>query len=291
MNVSIIGPGAMGCLYAAKLSGSGASVTLIDHDSERAKRLAQSGITVESDMGTLSANPAVSVDIPKKQDLIVVLTKAYTTSQLKIPSGAPVLTLQNGLGNIESLCDMVGSANVIAGTTTEAATLLEEGRVRHTAGGTTRVGAWTSCPTQGITQLFTKAGFASEVTTSPGQTIWEKTVINAGINPLTALMDVRNGKLLDLPHARQLLRDLVVEAAKIASTEGYRFSYSLVEKAEEVCESTAMNISSMLQDVRAGRRTEIDAISGEILRRSERASLPVPRTRVIWQLVKSIEQR
>lgn len=291
MKISIIGPGAMGCLYAAKLSQSGASVTLVDYKQDRAKRLNKSGITVESDSGTITQNPAVNTMVPKKQDLIIVLTKAYITSQLKLPTGTPILTLQNGLGNIETLCDLAGSTNVLAGTTTEAATMLEEGKVRHTASGVTRIGSWTSCSTDGITDVLDKAGLSAEITSSPGQAVWEKTVINAGINPLTALLNVPNGKLLDLPHARQLLRNLVVEAAKIASTEGYRFPYSLIEKAEEVCESTSDNISSMLQDVRAGRKTEIDAISGEILRRSELASLPVPRTRVIWQLLKSTEQR
>ena len=86
-------------------------------------------------------------------------------------------------------------------------------------------------------------------------------------------------------------KDRVVEAAKVASTEGYRYEYSLVEKAEEMCKQTGDNISSMLQDVRAGKSTEIDAISGEILRRAELASLNIPRTRVIWQLVKGLEQR
>ena len=108
---------------------------------------------------------------------------------------------------------------------------------------------------------------------------------------MTALLDVPNGRLLELREVRQLMRDLVVEATKVAATEGYRFNYSLVERAEDVCRDTAENISSMLQDVRAGKRTEIDAISGEILRRAQYASLPTPRTRVVWQLVKGLEER
>ena len=88
-----------------------------------------------------------------------------------------------------------------------------------------------------------------------------------------------------------LMRDLVVEAAKVALTEGYRFDQSLVELTEEICRSTASNISSMLQDIRAGRRTEIDMISGEIARRADLASLPTPRTRVITQLVRALETR
>ena len=81
------------------------------------------------------------------------------------------------------------------------------------------------------------------------------------------------------------------EAAKVAATEGYRFSGSMVERAEELCTATAENVSSMLQDIRAGRRTEIESISGEILRRATMASLPTPRTRVIYQLVRSLESR
>jgi 2-dehydropantoate 2-reductase len=139
--------------------------------------------------------------------------------------------------------------------------------------------------------VLSKAGFEVETTDSPGQMIWEKVGINAGINPLTAILGVPNGRLLQLPEARQIMRDLVVEAVKVAATEGYRFGYSMVEKAEEVCKQTSENISSMLQDVRAGRPTEIEALSGEILRRAQLANLPTPRTRVIWQLVKSLELR
>jgi len=134
-----------------------------------------------------------------------------------------------------------------------------------------------------------KAGFDVEATEAPGQLVWEKVAINAAINPITAILNVPNGTILDIREARQLMRDLVVEAAKVASTEGYRFGQSLIEAAEDVCRATASNISSMLQDVRAGKPTEIDAISGEILRRAQLASLPAPRTRVIYQLVRGLE--
>ncbi len=291
MKVSIIGPGALGCLFAARLADSGVQATLVDYKAERAERLSTSGVTVEGRNGTLKATPAVALEVPEKQDLVIVLTKAYSTARLTLPSEVPVLTLQNGLGNVETLCDMVGSAFVLAGTTSEASTFLDEGRIRHVADGTTKLGSWTSCPVDLAESVLVKAGFTTEITDTPGQIIWEMVVISGGINPLTALLGVPNGKLLELREARQLIRDLVVEAAKVASTEGYRFSHSLVERAEEVCRETADNISSMLQDVRAGRETEIEAISGEILRRAVTASLPTPRTRVVWQLVKGLEQR
>lgn len=291
MKVAVIGPGAMGCLFAGRLSQGGVRTTLVDHRPDRAVRLQKSGITVETQEDTLVAHPTVVAQVPTDQDLFIVLVKAYATQTLRLPADRPVLTLQNGLGNVETLCSRVGSAHVLAGATCEATTLVGEGHTKHVAAGLTRIGAWTSCPTGPALEVLTKVGFQVEETEAPGQMIWEKVAINAGINPLTALLGVPNGGLLALRETRQLMRDLVVEAAKVAATEGYRFPYSLVERAEEVCEQTAENISSMLQDIRAGKPTEIEAISGEILRRGEAASLPTPRTRVIWQLVKGLEQR
>ena len=191
----------------------------------------------------------------------------------------------------ETLCGMVGSARVIAGVSTEAVTLVEPGRVRHAAAGTSVFGAWTSCPTDLACAVFRDAGLDFVLTDTPGQVIWEKAAINAGINPLTALLDVPNGRLVEMSDVRQLLRDLVLEATKVAATEGYRFQHSLAEAAEDLCRQTRDNISSMLQDVRNRKKTEIRAISGEILRRAQAASLPVPRTRVVYQLVRGLEGR
>lgn len=291
MKVAIIGPGALGCLFAARLAKSGAQAVLVDYKADRAARLNESGITVDVRRETYTQHVPVEVGVPSKQDLVIILTKAYSTKDLKLPPNVPVLTLQNGLGNVDTLCGLVGSACVLGGVTAEAATLLGEGHVRYVSEGATLFGTWTSCDPQPALAAFEKAGFRVELTEAPGQTIWEKVAINAGINPITALLNIPNGMILQLPEARQLMRDLVVEAVKVATTEGYRFDHSVVEQAEEVCRTTAENISSMLQDVRAGKRTEIDAISGHILGRAEVAALHTPRTRVVWQLVRGLEQR
>lgn len=289
--IAVIGPGAMGCLFAVRLARSGARVYLVDHSPERVKRLDQSGITVETGEGEIRGKVQVCAQVPGGLDLILVLTKSYSTASLRFPPAAPVLTLQNGLGNAEILASIAGGGRILAGTTTEAATLVAEGRVRHTAHGTTLVGAWTTCPANPVVELLGHAGFQTRITESPGQAIWEKVAINAGINPLTAILNIPNGRILEITEVRQLMRDLVVEAAKTAGTEGYRFDHSVVEEAERVCLATASNISSMLQDIRAGRPTEIEAISGEILRRATEAALPVPRTRAIYQLIRGLEQR
>lgn len=291
MKVGVVGPGALGCLFAARLAQSGVETFLIDYDPKRAERLTRQGITVAFKGDTLTANPAVVTKIPPGLNLILVLTKAHTTGDLTFPPDTPVVTLQNGLGNVELLCSLIGSARVLAGSTGEAATLVSEGHTRHVAAGCTRVGAWTSADPRGVVEVLSAAGFETELTESPGQMLWEKVAINAGINPLTAILDVSNGYLLKDKDTRQLLRDLVVEAVKVAATEGYRFEHSLVEITESVCEATRDNFSSMLQDIRAGKRTENEAISGQVLRRGQIASLPTPRTRVIYQLIRGLERR
>lgn len=291
MKVAVVGPGALGCLFAGRLAGAGVKTHLIDYDPKRADRLSKKGIIVEHDGVQTEAHPAVATRVPAGLDCIIVLTKAHRTGSLKLPPDAPVLTLQNGLGNVETLCALIGSARVLAGTTSEAATLLGEGHTRHVASGLTTVGAWTSCDPKPVVDLLTEAGFQAEITEAPGQLLWEKLSISAGINPLSAILNIPNGQLLVNKDTRQLMRDLVVEAVKVAATEGYRFEQSLVEIAESICEATSENISSMLQDIRAGKQTEIEAISGEVLRRAQLASLPTPRTRVIYQLIKGLERR
>lgn len=291
MKVAVVGPGAMGCLYAAKLVKAGVECVLIDHTEERAKRLTKQGITVETGGEQETVPVRVLTRAPSGTGLVIVLAKSYATPSLTLPPDAAILTIQNGLGNVETLCSMAGSQRILAGSTSEAATLIAEGVTRHVAPGQTRFGAWTSCEPEEAHRVLTQAGFNVEITPAPGQTLWEKAAVNAGINPLTALLNVPNGRLIESRETRQLLRDLVVEAAKVASTEGYRFAQSLVERTEQVCVDTADNVSSMLQDIRAGKRTEIDAISGEILRRAQLASVPAPRTRVIYQLVRGLETR
>jgi len=279
----------MGCLFAARLARGGTKTFLVDYKADRAARLNTSGVRVEDEEGVWTAKPEVVTAVPPAVDLVIVLTKAYSTGRLRFPPEVPVLTLQNGLGNVETLCSMVGSARVLVGVTSEGATALGEGHVRHAGTGATCLGAWTSSSPEEAVNALRNAGFDVEATEAPGQLVWEKVAVNAAINPLTAILNVPNGMLLELKDVRQLMRDLVVEAAKVASTEGYRFAQSLVETTEEVCRNTASNISSMLQDIRAGKPTEIDAISGEILRRAQLASLPAPRTRVVYQLVRGLE--
>ena len=291
MHIAVIGPGAIGCLLAARMQQADLNVTLVDYREDRAERLNVRGLILEDEKGRHDIPIRCVSSVPDNTTLQIVAVKSYATKSLNLSAGCQILSVQNGLGNIETLSDAYGSDLLLCGVTSEAATLEGEGHVRHAAPGETLIGSWTSADPAQSLEALRKSGFIAETTESPGQALWRKVIVNAGINTLTAMVNVPNGRLLEIQELRALLRNLVVEAVKVAATEGYRFETSLVEYSEEVCEQTASNISSMLQDVRAGRKTEIEAISGEILRRADLASLPCPRTRVLYQLLKGLEQR
>lgn len=281
----------MGCLLGARMAHAGIQTTLVDYRSKRASLLKASGVTVESSSGSFTETVNVVSSVPTNQDLIIVCVRSYQNESLSLPDGAPVLTLQTGLNNAETLCDRVGGVHVLAGVTTEAAQTISDGRVKHLKSGVTRLGAWTSCPTSSALEALTRAGFEVLESDSPGQSIWENVAIKSATEPLTVLLNVITSRLPEIAEVRQLMRDLVVEAVKVAATEGYRFSTSLVDETDRICRESGEFDSLALRDIRSHKRTEIDAISGEIIRRGQLGALPTPRTRVMYQLIKGLERR
>ncbi|MBI1320130.1 MAG: 2-dehydropantoate 2-reductase [Candidatus Hydrogenedens sp.] len=291
MRISVFGPGALGCLFAARLHAAGHGVTLVDHRPERAARLAGAGIRVDS-AGESSLYPIpIQVQAPPDTELSLVLVKSHATHGVAVPSAGLVLTLQNGLGNAEELAAAAGAHRLLAGTTAEAATLLGEGHVRHVAPGVLWLGAWTDASCEGAMEALASAGFDARYTANPREALWAKTILNAAVNPLTALLNVPNGRLREIPPARAMLHSLAREAVAVARAEGYCLEIDAAARAEQVCLDTAANISSMLQDIRAGRPTEIEAISGEVLRRAAHAGIAAPHTQVAYALVRALESR
>ena len=209
----------MGCLFAARLANGGVQTTLVDHRADRAKRLNAAGIRVESDTGSLSANPAVSTAIPDDQDLLIVFVKSHVTHALTLPAGVPVLTLQSGLGNTEALCSAVGSAHVLAGVTHEAAMLDGEGSVTHTAAARTAFGS--SRPADG----GRRRPWARPVRYSHGGARpdpLEKVAASNAIYPLTACSTSATAPYSKSPKYGNWC-DLVVESVKVVH-RGYRFA-------------------------------------------------------------------
>jgi 2-dehydropantoate 2-reductase len=301
MKIAVVGPGAMGCLFAGMLSRGGHEVWLIDRRPDRAKLLARRGIWISGVSGEHNApvHATASAEHAGAADLVIVAVKSYDTREAAqaaeplIGAETVVLSIQNGLGNIETLAGSLGEGRVIGGTTTHGATLIAPGQVRHAGQGPTTIGEVDGELTDRARQVaaaFSGAGLRAELTADLSSVLWGKLAVNAGVNAVATLAEVRNGGILESRHLRSLLRAAVQEAVEVATAKGIEMPQpDMPGHAEGVCQRTADNINSMLQDVRRRRRTEIDAINGAVVTEGDKAGVAAPTNRLLTALVHGLE--
>ncbi|CAO0823756.1 2-dehydropantoate 2-reductase [Desulfarculales bacterium] len=301
MRITIVGPGAVGLLWASHLALAGATVTILDHRPERAALLTAEGIRLEDPQGETHLTLPASADPQEaraRADLALICVKAYHTQGVAqtlashLPAAARALTLQNGAGNVEALVAALGPGRVLGGITSEGATLLGPGRVRHTGRGQTHLGPALGQPDAFCAELaglFDRAGFACQVVEGVQNLIWTKLIINVGINALTAILGVPNGRLLELPAAKALMVKAVDEAMAVGQALGVAFLHANMQEAV-MARRTAHNISSMLQDTRAKRRTEVEFINGYVAAAGQGLGLACPVNQTLARLVLALEQ-
>ncbi|MDD5292132.1 MAG: 2-dehydropantoate 2-reductase [Candidatus Omnitrophica bacterium] len=301
MNIAVVGPGAIGILFATMLIKSGEKVSILDYNKQRAEKISKDGISLESKEKVYNYQVNITdkaADL-KDIDLFIICVKSYDTKEAArsikpaLKDSSLVLTLQNGIGNIEVISEIVGQDRVIGGVTNQGANVIGEGKVRHAGFGETVIGNSSGKVTvslKDIREIFNKAGLKARITKDIRSLIWSKLIINVGINALTAVTRLRNGQLLDYEGTRNILRQAVNEAVKVAKKKRVKLIYDdAVEKTEAVCEATAQNISSMLQDALKKKKTEIDYINGAIVRQGQSMGIPTPVNSLLVDLVKSIE--
>ena len=302
MKIAVVGPGAMGCLFGAMLSQAGHELWLIDRDSKRASQLAREGLLITGVEGETRATPhatdrATDVGVA---DLVLIAVKSYDTAGAAdsarplVGPTTTVLTLQNGVGNLEVLTAQLGADRVIGGATAQAATLVGPGRVKHAGVGETIIGEPGGGESTRVTEfssLLSRAGLPTTVTTDLPAVLWGKLTVNAGINAVATLAQVPNGAILDSPALRQAMRSAAGEAAAVGEASGFRaVAADMVKYTEDICRQTAKNTNSMLQDVRRQRRTEIDAINGAVVQQGEAVGVTAPTNRLLATLVRGLEQ-
>ncbi len=301
MKTVIMGAGAMGSLFGGFLALSGEEVWLVDIWKDHIDAVRSKGLTIE-DRGKTQAirvNATEDVTSVGKADLVLVFVKTYHTEKavldaLVLLKGDTVfLTLQNGLGNEEVICKQIDRSKVMLGVTNHGATLLAPGHIRHAGWGKTFIGELDGRITDRVNQMaqiFLKAGIETEVSPHIHHLVWEKLLINVGINALTALTGLKNGQLLNFPETLRLMESLVSEAMEVARRKGFRIEGNPIEKVKTIAELTRENRSSMGQDLDHRRRTEIDAINGAVVREAEHLGISVPFNQAITDLVKVIEK-
>ena len=303
MKVVIVGPGAVGSLFAYFLSKTEPDLWLLDRDPARAGVLDSDGILVEElDGGSCRITPRVSADPAGigRADLVIICVKAGDTAEAAgairpvVGADTVVLTLQNGMGNVEKITAALTEGTVLGGTTAQGSTVLELGRIRHAGAGETIIGEPDrphGSRTADLVALFKACGMDASATDDLERLLWGKLVINVGINALTAITGLKNGELVERPGTLEILREAVAEALAVAGAKGIALPYDdPVDKVESVCRATAANISSMLQDMLRRRRTEIDAINQVIVTEGERLGVPTPVNRTLAGLVRTIER-
>ncbi len=294
--VILVGTGALATLFAARL-GSVEPVTLLGSWPEAMESFRKKGALLENGTGLVSAPVRATAEAGdcRGARLTFVLVKAGATARAAekirafLADDGVAVTLQNGLGNDEKLAAALGPERVVAGVSEVGATLVGPGRARHGGGSRVLLGAH---PRAGeVAAVLTRAGFTVSVVPDAERLLWEKLAATAPLLPLTAILDVRNGEVLRRPSAVALLDAAEREVAATARARGIGISGpDPVEAARRVAAATAENVSSMLQDVRRGVPTEVDAINGAVVREARRVGVAAPVNEALWLSVKAIEE-
>jgi 2-dehydropantoate 2-reductase len=300
MHFLIVGPGAMGCLFASRLKRAGYDVTLLDYIRERAEKITRQGIMVEGLTDKYRVKVPVEVGkIESKPDYALICVKAIKTMEVGkaiapwLPPKTAVVTLQNGIGNLEILMDIFGKNNVLGGVTAEGATVLGWGKIRHAGQGSTFFGPKGDphSPLGPLVAAFNRAGFKTDSADNLQTLMWGKLIINVGINALTAITGLKNGRLPELQGTRFVMEQAVKEAVAVAEAKNIQLPYQdPLGRVAEVCRDTSGNIASMLQDILNKKVTEVDFINGAIVKEGEILGISTPVNRTLTLLVHTIQE-
>ena len=304
MKIAIVGAGAMGCLYGAKLSAIPTNeVYLLDVWMDHVDAINNQGLMME-EQGEFIKYDKVKATSEADGivfcDLAIVFVKSTLTGEA-VKSNRAVfgpntiaLTLQNGLGNIDIISGEIGSNNVIAGTTAHGATMLSPGKMRHAGSGKTIIGELQgniSTRIENIAQILIEAGLDTDISDNVLGLVWDKLLVNVGINGLTGITQLHNGELLNYPEIEELLEAAVKEAEKVAMAKGITLSFpDPVAHTKQVCIATAANKSSMLQDILNHKQTEIDMINGAIVREGAVVGVATPVNMVLTNLIRYFQK-
>jgi 2-dehydropantoate 2-reductase len=302
MKIAVVGAGAMGSLFGALLAEARNEVWLCDIREDHIQAVNQDGLMLEYETKTrkVRLNAATGPDKIGKCELVLIFVKsiqteaaAKTAAQLSGGNGF-VLTLQNGMGNADTIAAHLEPNRILVGTTSHGATLLGPGRIRHAGKGPTIIGIWGGADPQfniarRTAALFTQAGIETTAVKDVRPVLWDKLLINVGINAITALTGIKNGQILDLESTRELSRLAVEEAAAVARAQGIEIDEDPISHVFQVAEATAPNRSSMGQDVNHRRPTEIGSINGFVVREASRMGVAAPVNRTLTALVETMD--
>jgi 2-dehydropantoate 2-reductase len=302
MRVGVVGAGAMGSMFGAQFAEAGHDVTLVDVAEAHVDAINEAGLTVVRDGAERVVRPRAVVDphgVPEVDVLVAFVKSYHTDAALEraaplVGEGTIALSLQNGWGNGEPLAAALGEDRIVLGVTYVSAALLGPGRVAHTAMGSTVVGPYAASGAAAARlagELLEGSGFPCEVDDRIATQIWRKLVVNASANPTGALTGLASEGLTGSDRMHALIDAIAGEVVLVARAEGHDVELEeSIDKVHAVLRNAGTTKSSMLQDFEAGRRSEIDVITGAVLRAAERHYIDTPLNAAMYALVCGVEQ-
>jgi len=295
--VGIVGAGAMGTLFGYHLSER-CHVTMLDANPATGETIARDGLIL-NDLPprkvTIASNPR---ELYGSHALFLFVKAVDTLRALRpfageLNPGAPIVSLQNGIGNEDAIKTALGGAvPVILGATTESSQTLSAGRVHISNQGTTILGSTSAsrATSQNVATMLTQSGLRASVVYDIRPHLWGKLVANAAINALSALLDCEAGAIMKDPNAAHLAEALADEAAAVASALKINLPFGNPwEYVTQVLELGADSKSSMAYDLDSGHPTEIDHINGAVAAFGRRTGTPTPYNDAMLRLVKARE--
>jgi 2-dehydropantoate 2-reductase len=301
MRIVVLGAGAMGCLFGGLLHHSGHEVTLVDVSPTQIEAINRDGLVLERDEGVLriAIRAAYAREVDTVPDLLVVFTKTlHTAAALESAAGfigdqTVVLTVQNGLGNAEVIEAFVPRGRIFQGVTTFPGDLVAPGHVRSLGSAYTKIMSADGVVTprlEEVQRALDEAGLACEISADVAVFIWEKVAFNAALNALTAVTRLDVGPVGDAPEGRELAAQVVDEVISVAERKG------IAARREAVTAAVAGAFAehrghkpSMLQDMLAGRITEVESLNGAVVREARALGMTVPTTETLYLLVRTLE--
>ena len=302
MKFSVVGAGAMGSLYGGRLAEVGHEVTLIDIRAEVVQTINRHGLRLDGigDDRRIAVRAKTPDEADGAADYVLVQVDANNTVaaaqcvQRLLEDNGCVITLQNGIGNVEALTDVLGECRVLGGVSYNSVTNTRPGHATHTNAGQTVIGELDGVRTHRITLLgdaFREAGFETVISENIVGVIWNKWIHNSAINPITAVTDLLGGEIAGNPAANELQDHLLAEILEIVHAKGIVLADNNPEIEIKQTSATVMIKPSMLQHMEQGRMTEIDAQNGAVLREGKTLGIPTPWNHAITLMVKARSEK
>ncbi len=300
MKAGIVGAGALGSLFAHIFQRAGIPFSIYEKDNAVVEAINSNGLALTENGVSDTIHPIINSKpgILSDADIILLFVKSYSTGDAvesikhAIKNDSVIVSLQNGLGNYEAIARHIDENRIVLGTTTIGATKTGLSSVVMGGKGGITIGSVSADSVEAADLLFSKTGFPLHRIFNPHIAVWKKAIINAGINPIASILDIRNGEILESEYAMRLQEKAVEEAVESAKAAGINIDYTaMLDEVRDVCAKTSANVCSMLQDIRNKRRTEIDSINGVIMESAAKSGILTPVTETLYLLVKGLEAK